>query len=57
MYFLSGSKAIVEIQSIENQTHILRVGDDSWISSLLKKNKLVFWSTFLNRTGKFLTHC
>jgi hypothetical protein len=29
MYFLSGSTAIVEIQCIENQTHILRVGDDS----------------------------
>jgi hypothetical protein len=29
VYFLSGSTAIVEIQSIKNQTHILRVGDDS----------------------------
>lgn len=27
--FLSGSTAIVEIQNIKNQTHILRVGDDS----------------------------
>lgn len=29
VWFLSGSKAIAEIQSIKNQTHILRVGDDS----------------------------
>ena len=28
-YFLSGSVAIAEIQCIKNQTHILRVGDDS----------------------------
>ena len=34
LYFLAGSEAIAEIQSIKNQTHILRVGDDSWISSL-----------------------
>lgn len=29
IYFLSGSMAIVEISSIKDQTHILRVGDDS----------------------------